>query len=299
MQPVLAGVEFAYYETNGVRLHVAQAGPPDGPLVLLLHGFPEFWYAWRYQIPQLAQAGFRVWAADQRGYNLSDKPQQIKSYNVDELAADAIGLIDAAGVQQATLIGHDWGGAVAWWTAIKYPQRLNRLVILNVPHPVVMRRQLRSSLAQLCHSWYILFFQLPWLPEAAARLGNWNSLVQALSRTSRAGTFTEADFDQYRAAWSQPGACRSMLHWYRALLRARPQTPADMRVHVPTLLIWGTKDKFLGREMAQPSIDLCDDGRLVPLEDATHWVQHEEAEHVNQLIIEFVGESSQLRRSTS
>lgn len=275
--------------TNGVRLHVAQAGPPTGPLVLLLHGFPEFWYGWRQQIPALAAAGFRVWAPDQRGYNLSDKPQAVAAYNLDELSQDVIGLIEAAGVERAHLIGHDWGAAVAWWTALKFPQRLHKLVTLNVPHPVVMQRALRSSLAQLRKSWYIFAFQLPWLPEAAMRRNNWRTGVAALRATSRPGTFSAAELDHYRTAWAQPGAATGMINWYRALVRHAPPLRRSPRVTVPTLLIWGAQDHFLGRALAQPSIDLCDQGRLVLLEEASHWVQHEEAAQVNQLLVELLG----------
>lgn len=280
--------KFEYVETNGIRLHVAMAGPEDGPLVILLHGFPEFWYAWRHQIQHLADQGFRVWGPDQRGYNLSDKPKKVSAYRIAELAKDVVGLIDAAAQQRVHLVGHDWGGAVAWWVANCYPERLRRLVVLNIPHPIVMRRQLRRSLSQLRKSWYMFFFQLPWLPEAWARAGNWRRLISSLKQSSRPGTFTDADFEQYRTAWSQPGAYRSMVNWYRAALRSSPRTPSELQINVPTLLLWGARDAFLGREMAPPSIALCEHGELEFLEGATHWVQHEEPELVNRRIVEFL-----------
>jgi pimeloyl-ACP methyl ester carboxylesterase len=281
-------IEFHFVETNGIRLHVAQAGPAKGRLVILLHGFPEFWYGWRRQIPFLAEHGFRVWAPDQRGYNLSDKPPRVRDYSLDELAGDVVGLIEAAGCSSAVLVGHDWGAAVAWWVATAFPERVERLAILNVPHPLVMRRHVRRSFRQRLRSWYILFFQLPWLPEATARWGNWRGVVRAMQSSSRPGTFSDEDWEQYRTAWSQPGAYRAMIHWYRAALRAAPKLPKELRIAPPTLMIWGARDKFLGREMAQPSIDLCEDGRLVFLEEATHWVQHEEAQQVNELILEHI-----------
>jgi len=274
--------------TNGINLHVVQDGPAAGRLVILLHGFPEFWYGWRRQIPYLASAGYRVWAPDQRGYNLSDKPEGIAAYTLDEMAADVIGLMDAAGEEKAFVVGHDWGAAVAWWVAAKYPERLARMVVLNVPHHAVIRAHVRRSFTQLRKSWYVLFFQLPWLPERLARLRNWNAAVQSLRLSSHPGTFTEKDLDTYRQAWSQPRAYTSMLNWYRAVLRKPSVAPASPRIKVPTLLIWGAQDKFLGREMAQPSIDLCDDGRLVTIEGATHWVQHEEVDRVNGLIDGFL-----------
>jgi len=281
-------MEHTYVTTNGIRLHVVQEGPRDGPLVLLLHGFPEFWYGWRRQIPYLAAAGYRVWAPDQRGYNLSDKPQGIAAYGLDALAADVVGLIDAANRKRAFLVGHDWGAAVAWHVAARYPERLERLVVINVPHGAVMREHLRRNAAQRRKSWYIFFFQTPWLPEAVSRLGNWRLLAQALQKTSRPGTFTDADLALYREAWSQPRAYASMVNWYRALFRQPPAGPLQRRIDVPTLLIWGARDRFLGREMAQPSIDLCRDGRLVFFEGATHWVHHEEPDRVNALIEGFL-----------
>ncbi|WP_304056865.1 alpha/beta fold hydrolase [Nitrosomonas communis] len=281
-------MDYQFIETNGIHLHVGQDGPSDGQLVILLHGFPEFSYGWKRQIPYLSSAGYRVWAPDQRGYNLSDKPDGIAAYTLDILADDVIGLIKAAGQEKAFLVGHDWGAAVAWWVATKYPDRIARMIVMNVPHGLVLQRHLRRNIKQLCRSWYIFFFQLPWLPERLARLRNWNMPTQSLKNSSRPGTFTQNDLDIYRQAWSQPKAYRSMLNWYRALIQKPPTLPANPRITVPTLLIWGAQDRFLGRELAQPSIDLCDDGRLIFIEEATHWVQHEEAEQVNELIAIFL-----------
>ncbi|MFD2933186.1 alpha/beta fold hydrolase [Spirosoma flavum] len=277
-----------FVETNGIKLHVVQAGLDDGPLVILLHGFPEFWYGWKKQIDSLADAGFCVWAPDQRGYNLSDKPTGVDAYGIDTLAADVVGLIDAAGRKKAVVVGHDWGAAVAWWTAVSYPERVERLVVLNVPHPIIMKQFVSRDIGQMLRSWYIGFFQLPWLPETLTQRGNWTMLVGTLLSSSRPRTFTRADLQLYKAAWSQPGAGKAMINWYRASLRKPPARRPTIRVTVPTLLIWGVKDKFLKREMAQPSIDLCDDGRVVFIENATHWVQHEEAKRVNTLLIEFL-----------
>jgi epoxide hydrolase 4 len=283
---MLDDLEHGMVSTGGVQLHVVQAGPRDGPLVVLLHGFPEFWYGWRRQIPYLAGRGFRVWAPDQRGYNLSDKPRAVSAYRIEELAADIIGLLDAAGRKQAMVVGHDWGAAVAWQLISRFPERLSRAVILNVPHPVVMAAQLRRSPRQLLRSWYVFYFQLPWLPELAARLGNFEMMIRALSKTSRPGAFSEADWPKYREAWSQPGALRGMINWYRAI-RYPLQSSNDL-IQTPTLLVWGPQDRFLMREMAAPSIARCRDGRLVFLEQAGHFVQHEEPDEVNRLIAGFL-----------
>ena len=274
--------------TNGVNLHVVEAGPEDGRLVILLHGFPEFWYGWRKQIGPLAAAGFRVLVPDQRGYNLSDKPKGVRPYNLDDLALDVIGLIGGAGRQKARVVAHDWGGAVGWWLGMKFPDRVERLALLNMPHLSVMRRAILKNPAQRRRVSYMFFFQLPWLPERALSKENWKYLAKALQATSRPGTFSEEDLAHYREAWSRPGAITGMLNWYRAGLRTRPRPPRSSRVSVPTLLIWGPKDRALLRELAQPSIDRCDDGRLVFLEEATHWVQHEEPEEVNRLLIDFL-----------
>ncbi len=278
-----------FIPTNGIQLHVVQAGPESGPIVILLHGFPEFWYGWRHQIDYLAAAGYRVWVPDQRGYNLSDKPEGIAAYNLDELANDVVGLIEATGQEKVFLVGHDWGAAVSWWVAAKYPERLSKLVILNVPHHAVMQKQLRQNRSQMLKSWYMFMFQIPRLPEFASRRQNWQPAIRSLVDSSHPGTFTEEDLALYRKAWSQPKAYTSMINWYRALMQSRPTPAKSAQISVPILLIWGAQDKFLGREMAQPSIDLCDNGRLVFIEEATHWVQHEEAERVNELLDSFLG----------
>lgn len=278
----------AHIHTNGITLHVVQDGPETGELVILLHGFPEFWYGWREQIPALAGAGYRAWAPDQRGYNESDKPKGIAAYTIDKLAADVIGLIDAAGVEKATVVGHDWGAAVAWWTANAYPDRVAKLIVLNVPHGAVMLTHLRKNWRQMLKSWYIFFFQIPWLPENLIRVNRWQAGVQALEGSSRPGTFSADELEKYRQAWSQPGAFTAMINWYRAVVQKTPKNPADLRIHMPTLVLWGAKDKFLSREMAQDSLDYCDEGRLVSFEEATHWVQHEEVTKVNELIIGFL-----------
>jgi len=273
--------------TNGVRLRVLQAGPLDGPLLVLLHGFPEHAGAWSVHAALLAEAGYRVWAPDQRGYGASEKPDRVADYALDTLAADVVGLIDAAGRERAIVVGHDWGAAVAWWVATRHPERVAKLVAINVPHPAAMRAYVRRSLAQLRKSWYILAFQLPLLPEALASRHGFRLLARALTGSSRPGTFTDTDLDGYRRAWAQPNAVRSMLDWYRAMLR-HPPSMADARVRVPTLLLWGVHDVALERGLAPRSIDLCDDGRLVFFEDATHWVHHEAPERVVAAIAAFL-----------
>jgi pimeloyl-ACP methyl ester carboxylesterase len=274
--------------TNGINLHVVQSGPKDGRLVILLHGFPEFWYGWRHQIPYLAEKGYRVWAPDQRGYNISDKPEGIRNYNLDLLAADVNGLIDASGREKVYLVGHDWGAVVAWWTTLKYPQHVQKLVILNAPHPAVSARTMRDDPEQRRRSRYFLFFQLPWLPEMLLRANNWRVTVESLIKTSAPDTFVEEDIEYYREAWSQPGAFTSMLNWYRAVFQARPKSLPSPHIRVPIRILWGARDPFIIREAAEMSLKFLDNGELFYFENATHWIQHEEAEDVNRHLSEFL-----------
>jgi len=280
-------LEHVNLPTNGIHLHVVQTGSRYGSLVILLHGFPEFWYGWRKQIQPLADAGFRVWVPDQRGYNLSDKPRGIAAYKIDELARDVVGLMDAAGVDKCYIAGHDWGAAVAWWVALHYPNRLQKLAILNVPHPAVMMQTLSSSLTQLKKSWYMFFFQIPFLPEAILRNNDWERMVGMLKNSAKPGTFSNDDIEQYIHAWWRKDAITSMLNWYRAVLQMPPKLSADQRVRIPTLLLWGANDIALDRQMAQPSLELCDQGKLVLFENSSHWVQYDESEMVNKYLLDF------------
>jgi pimeloyl-ACP methyl ester carboxylesterase len=290
-------------DANGLRFRVIQAGPQDGPLVLLLHGFPEGALCWRHQIGALAHAGYRVWAPDQRGYGESARPAGVRNYRLPLLAADAFALIDAAGAVSAHVIAHDWGGAVAWWMAQARPDRVESLSILNCPHPAVMRHAVLTNPRQMLRSWYMAFFQLPRLPEALLGARDGALLARGL-RTSgrRAGggagagagggrpAFTAAELDEYRRAWRRPGALRAMIDWYRALryplrMGGRVGAAAAPKVQPRTLLLWGRRDRALGAELAQPTLARCAAGQLVVLDDASHWLQHEEPERVNAALL--------------
>jgi len=240
-----------WFERQGVCLHAVAAGPKDGQLVILLHGFPEFWYSWRKQVGPLAEAGFRVVVPDQRGYNVSSKPPRIADYSVGSLVADVVFIAGRLGRERFHLAGHDWGAAVAWMTALLIPERLHKLTILNVPHPAVFLRTVRTNLRQMLRSWYMAFFQLPAIPELAFSANNFEGGIKSLLGSSRPGTFTPEDLDQYRKAWSHPGTVTAMINWYRAFFCTRPPLPEDSRVHVPTLILWGEQDMFLLPEMAE------------------------------------------------
>lgn len=287
-------LEHSHIETNGIKLHVVQAGPKSGVPVVLLHGFPEFWYGWRNQIPALAEAGCRVIVPDQRGYNLSDKPKGLKNYDVRTLVQDIIGLIDALGYEKVNLVGHDWGAVVAWTLAILHPERLHKLGIMNVPHPAVMRRFLTRDFEQMRRSWYVFFFQLPWMPERFMSADDWRGASRALRGSGKIHAFTREDIAKYKEAWSQPGAMTSMLNWYRALIRHAPKLPKEPRVKVRTLMMWGMKDFALSHRMARPSMDYVDEGNLIFFSEATHWVQHDEAEAVNHYLIDFIFDKASL-----
>jgi len=282
--------EHSSIETNGIRLHVVTARRPSTRPVILLHGFPEFWYGWRHQIPNLVSAGFHVIVPDQRGYNLSDKPAGVNAYRIHELENDILGLLDHYGFEQRAIAGHDWGAAVAWELAINHPERVSRLVILNVPHPAVMLDFLRRSAKQVFKSWYAGFFQIPALPEGLLRLNHYAGMRRSLLSSGQRWTFTQADLLEYQKAWSQPGALTGMINWYRAALRERNFMGMARRVRVPTLILWGKRDIALSAEMAPASMQLCDQGQLIFFENSSHWVQHDEAEAVNSHMLEFLQE---------
>jgi len=283
-----AGLEESYIETNSIRLHAVIAGPQEGDVVILLHGFPDFWRGWINQIVPLAHAGFRVVVPDQRGYNLSDKPKGVREYDLDALAGDVLGIIQSTGRSKVHLVGHDWGAAVAWHTTIQYPEMIDKLVILNVPHPDIMQQTLMGSFGQLRKSWYIFYFQIPWLPETSISRSNFAGGVSALRHSGKPTTFSKADIAAYREAWSQPGAMTGMINWYRAVFRRSLRSGLNTKrlqprpVPVPTLVLWGKDDIALSLEMAQPSLELCAGGKLVVFDDASHWVQRDCAAQVTR-----------------
>ena len=236
----------------------------------------------------LVDARCRVIVPDQRGYNLSDKPKGIKNYRISTLVDDIVGLIDAFEYEKVNLVGHDWGAIVAWMLANKYPERLQRLSIMNVPHPAVMRRFLMRDLEQLRRSWYVFFFQLPWLPEAGMRRDNWRGAEYTLRGSGKIHTFTNEDIEEYKEAWSQTGAMTAMINWYRAALLYQPPILKDPYIKVPTLMMWGMKDFALSHRLARPSMDYVKEGNLILFPEATHWVQRDAAEEVNHYLIDFL-----------
>ncbi|ARK28579.1 alpha/beta fold hydrolase [Halalkalibacter krulwichiae] len=278
-------VEFIKIETNGVRIHMAVSGPTKGPLIILLHGFPEFWYGFRKQIEPLVKAGYRVVVPDQRGYNFSEKPEKIENYTLDQLARDVIGIIQFFKREKACIIGHDWGGLVAWHLASYHGQYVDKLIVINSPHPLVMMKCYVPI--QWVRSLYILFFQMPNVPEQLLKARKYALLANVLKRTSKEGTFSHDELENYKESWSNSRAISSMINWYRALRKDLRLISESPKVQVPVQILWGQKDVFLAKGLAKRSLQYCTDGSLV-LISATHWVQHEQPLIVNQLILEFL-----------
>jgi pimeloyl-ACP methyl ester carboxylesterase len=271
---------------NGVQLHCAVEG--EGPLVLMLHGFPETSHAWRKQIPELARR-FRVVAPDLRGYGRSDKPKGIAAYRTSVLTDEIVAVIHAFGAERAHIVGHDWGGAVAWTLAMKHPEVVDRLVVLNCPHPAVMAKALRSNWAQIRRSWYIFAFQIPWLPERMLLREGGRPLKDALRRSAMSpDTFSETDLDLYARAFSAPGAATAAINYYRAAARSRVPTGVK-KIAAPTLLIWGEDDFALGIELTRGMDGLFERApRVEYVPDTSHWVMEERPDVVNRLLLEFL-----------
>jgi pimeloyl-ACP methyl ester carboxylesterase len=279
---------------NGIRLHYVEAG--EGPLVVLLHGFPSFWRSWRHQIPALAAAGFRVVAPDMRGYNASEKPPGVRSYGMEALTADVAGLIRHAGVERASVVGHDWGGAISWYMPMRYPDLVDKLIVLNAPHPAAWAREIRRP-AQLGRALYQFFFQVPWLPEAILRARNYAAIRRGLRRAPvRPGAFGEEEIRRYVAAIGQPGALTAALNYYRAafrqaLRRGRQGMLAELRrIDAPTLLIWGEQDPVLTVELTEGLETWVPSIRVERLPHASHFVHIDRPDEVNAKMLAFLSD---------
>jgi pimeloyl-ACP methyl ester carboxylesterase len=277
------GVPFQgrFIDTGEVTLHVVFAGPDDGPPVVLLHGFPEFWYAWRGAGAVLAERGYRVVMPDQRGYNLSDKPPDVADYAMPKRVGDVLGLIDALGYERVAIGAQDHGAGVAWRLALAHPDRISRLAVIDVPHP---RAGVDYQSEEETVSWYRTYIQIPWLPGYTARLGNWALLANSLRDSAASGAFPEDELDQFRSAWDRDGAIHTMGAWYRA-----PSWPAtgDVRVATRTLVILAPDDAFIPSDLTRWSLEYLDDGALLELDSGSHWVSGEEPERIGGILADF------------
>jgi epoxide hydrolase 4 len=284
-----SGISVRMQDANGLRFELAECGAGDR-LALCLHGFPELNFSWRYQMPMLAAMGWRVWAPNLRGYGASSKPEGVRAYGLDHLVADVAALIDASGAKEVMIVAHDWGAIIAWHFAILKLRPLTRLVIMNVPHPKVAQRELRRW-RQFRRSWYILFFQLPWLPE-------WLNTRRGAQLVKRAfhnmavdkSRFPAEALQLYADAAQRPGAMTAMLNYYRALLRTpHYQAIGDGRVDTPTLMIWGEEDIALNICCTQGTDQWVSDFTLRRLPGVSHWVQQEAPEAVNAVLADWLG----------
>ena len=286
--PADSGIRVRMQPTNGVMLELAELDAADGGtdrLALCVHGFPELNFSWRHQMPMLAARGWRVWAPNMRGYGASSKPPGIAAYGLDTLAEDLGGLIDASGASEVMLIAHDWGAIVAWHFAIRRVRPLVRLVIMNVPHPKVAQRESRNW-RQLRMSWYILFFQLPWLPEAMLGRQRGRGIKGAIHGMAvDKSRFPRDVLQVYADAAMRPGALTAMINYYRALLRMPDARGiGDGLIDTPTLLIWGEEDKALGIWCSEGTEAWVPNLTVRRLPGVSHWVQQEAPDKVNAIL---------------
>lgn len=286
--------EHDHTTVDGVDLHFVVAGPDDGDLVLLLHGFPECWYTWRHQLPALADAGYRVVALDMRGANRSAKPAATSAYSLPRLAADAAGVVRAFDRDSAHVVGHDFGGLVGWHLAHDQPDVIDRLAILNCPHLSVYGRRVFTSLSQLRKSWYVLYFQLPRLPEWGLAWDDYAVLDSLYRDNVDPEAITDDDVARFTQAFAREGTAHAMLDWYRALFRwywreiARNRGVPAMPIRVPTLLVWGEADHALDAAMVDDHEEWVEDLRIDRFPDAGHWVHWDERERVTDALRSFL-----------
>ena len=275
-------------EANGLRFHVLATGQGDR-LALLLHGFPELAFSWRHQLPLLAEEGWRVWAPDLRGYGETDRPIGRDEYAIEKLMDDVAALIDASGARETLLVGHDWGGVIAWLFAIRRIRPLARLAIMNLPHPACFERALRRGFRQRLRSWYVLFFQLPWLPEKLFAAGHARAIGNAFrSMAVNKSLFPDEVLEVYRKAALQPGALTAMINYYRALVMGggarRQRSLGYPKLDTKTLLVWGEQDSALDLTTLEGTEEFVPDLELHRLPNASHWVQQDAPDQVNEIL---------------
>ncbi len=276
-------------QSQDARLHYVEQG--TGPVVVLLHGIPESWNAWRRYMSVLGQAGYRAVAADLRGYNLSDKPGAVSAYRGDLLAEDVARVIQATGEDRASVLGQSWGGLAAWLFAMRYPELLDRLVIMNVPHPHRWVEALRTW-SFLRRNWQLLFFQLPALPEMILRLFDYRALRRTFERDLGNGGVNANTIDDYVEAMRRPGALTGALNYYRAFFREnyRRLGLTLSVIDAPVLIIWGALDRFFPTHLASPPTHWVPNARVEIVPGARHWTHHDKPEVVLRLLSDFLGE---------
>lgn len=276
---------------NGLEFEVDEAKGGDGTrLALCLHGFPESKHSWRFQIPLLAQLGYLVWAPNQRGYGASSRPKGVSAYDIDNLVADVEALIAASGASETLLIAHDWGAIIAWHCAMRRIKTLTRLVIMNVPHPRRFAEDIRKNRTQQKKSWYVAFFQLPWLPEWFLTRNKAKAVGEAFSGMAvDKSRFPEEVLNHYRENALLPGAATAMVNYYRAARKAGQRMwPEPGTVDVPTLIVWGEEDSALEKSLVPGTERFVKDLTVRYLPGVSHWVQQEAPEKVNAILEEWL-----------
>jgi pimeloyl-ACP methyl ester carboxylesterase len=274
-------------QTKGLTFEVDMCGAGE-KFAICLHGFPEHSFSWRYQLPLLAGLGYTAWAPNLRGYGNSSRPEKVKDYSIDHLVSDVADLIDASGFKSALLIGHDWGGVIAWSFAIQSVRPIERLIVMNIPHPSLFLKGL-IKWPQIFRSWYIFFFQIPKIPELLLGLSGAKPVGDVFYKTAvDKSRFPETVLEVYRENALRPGALTAMINYYGALFRekeiSRKRRLLETILEVPTLMIWGEKDAALGKELTYGTEKLVTDFTVRYLPDVSHWVQQEAPEAVNKMI---------------
>ncbi len=279
--------EEGFIQTNGIQLHYVTQG--QGSLLLMLHGFPEFWYSWRHQIPEFAKE-YKVVAVDLRGYNDSEKPPNLKAYRMEEFLKDIEGVIKGLGYERCILVGHDWGGAIAWFFADAHPEMVERLIVLNLPHPAKFVQGLRTP-QQLLKSWYMFFFQFPLLPEWFLQANNYQPIASMIKNMAiDKSAFSQNDLKAYQEAAAKPGTLTAMLNYYRNLFPDFLQNALKnwKVMETPTLMIWGENDTALGKELTYGTETYVRNLSIKYIPNCSHWVQQECPQLVNQYMREFL-----------
>lgn len=292
-------LSFLRVQANQLEFKVATAGSGDR-LVLCLHGFPESSLSWRHQIAPLAHAGYRVWAPDLRGYGDTTRPAGRDAYRLETLLEDVDALVDISKARRVILVGHDWGGIIAWYYAMRRPEKLEALIVLNGPHPACFEREIRHW-RQLRRSWYMAVFQLPWLPETVLAAGGAHLIGAIFERMRVSSEYLPNDLARrYRQQACEPGALTAMLNYYRAAIRgggaARQRTMGYPAIELPTLVIWGLQDQALAKQNLDGLDGFVTDLTVVTLEQAGHFVHHDEPQRVTAEILGWL-QRHQLRTS--
>lgn len=275
-------------QAGGIRLNVITAGPKGGPPVVLLHGFPERALSWRDYIELLANHGFFVIAPEQRGYGHSERPGKVSDYRMECLSLDIVHVMNHYQIKKANLIGHDWGCAVGWFLITIYPERFNKALLLSSPHWEVFRKHLLLNPSQALKSWYMFAIQFPKLPELFISAHNFKFFGEAIKKSAFNAPYPESELVALKKEWKEKSSMTFMLNWYRAMKDLKEKSPKE-KISVPVTLVWGARDPFLQKKMAEDSLALCEKGQFILLENTGHWPHHENKIELSTLMLSLFG----------